>query len=342
MPLKALKGNLSSLAGGFTDALGIENPFKQSSAMDAGKMAAVLTKKSPFEIPEAPDQLTVKNPLSFNQVQYPLDLGSTELGHWMIFESGFEKMSTRERQMTSRTGRATSNSGKITSKTPAHSITTSGIALYMPPDIKTTYSQSYEQDETGMSGDIEAGIKKFMDADGTQEQMNAALEGVIGPVTREVKKAVGELSSVAGLGDPFRLAMKRGGKAINPRNEMFYNTPEMRTFSFTFDFWPRNPEEADAVDKIIHIFKYNSAPGLDGAGSIFSIPNYFHLTYMRGSGENKHLHRFQKMYCTSVSVDYAPDGQATFLEDGHPVHTKLTLAFTEDAILTKGNIEGGM
>ena len=338
MPLKSLGSHISNLAGGFTDALGIENPFKQSSAMDSGKMAAVLTKKSPFEISDAPDQLAVRNPLSFSHITYPIDLGSTELGHWMIFTSGFTKMSTK------RNGPPGKNrsGGKVTSKMPATKHDTSSIALYMPSGLKANYSQNYEQDETGMSGDIEQAINAFMKAESTNEQLEAALTGVIGPVSREVKKALGELSSTAGLGDPFRLVMKRGGRAINPRNEMFYNTPEMRTFTFDFDFWPRNADEAKAVQDIIFIFKYNSAPGLDASGAIFSIPNYFDLSYMKGSEENPHLHKFARMYCKNVSVDYAPDGQATFFKDGQPVHTKLTVEFVEDAILTKGNIVQGL
>jgi len=42
-----------------------------------------------------------------------------------------------------------------------------------------------------------------------------------------------------------------------------------------------------------------------------------------------------------VSVDYAPDGQPSFFDDGSPVHTKLTVEFVEDRILTKSDIEAG-
>jgi len=347
MALKALKGQLHSLTGGFTDALGIDNPFKGSSAMDAGKMAAVLTKKSPFEIPDAPNQQTVKNPLSFSSVTYPLDLGSTELGHWMVFESGYDHMDT-EGWDNSFNNTAEGPSGKITSKTPTHSITTSGIAMYMPQNIKVSYTQNYEQDETGFAGDMENMIKDVMNAPDAGAKLDAGLQNVVGPIAREAKKAIGELSSMAGLGDPFRLAMKRGGQAINPRNEMFYNTPEMRNFTFEFDFWPRNEKEAQVAEQIIHIFKYNAAPGLDESGAIFSIPNYWNIRYMKGSQINTALHRFSRMYCTGVNIDYAPDGQYTTFKSkgdeskGYPVHTKLTVTFVEDAILTKGSIEQGM
>ena len=46
---------------------------------------------------------------------------------------------------------------KLTAKVPSHSITTSGIALYMPNSVKVSYNQSYDTDtEAGLAGDFEA------------------------------------------------------------------------------------------------------------------------------------------------------------------------------------------
>jgi len=340
MALKALKGHLKNLATPFLSNMA-NNFFSgaQSSAMDAGKMASVLTKKSPFEIPDSPNEGTNRNPLSFNPVMYPIDLGSKELGHYIIFESGFHGYSRSFVGMGGDIGNTTrtNNPGKITSKTPTHRITTSGIALYMPPNVKVSYKQSFEGDEGGMSADLEGAIKEFVNAPTAGAKLDATLDGVVGPIARRAKEAVGSFASSAGMGDPFRLGMKRAGAAMNPRNEQFYNTPEFRNFTFTFDFWPRNKEEADVVTEIIKIFKYNSSPGLLAKGSMFSIPNYFNIKYMFAEGKNPHLHDFGNCYCTSVDVDYAPDGQYTTFGDGHPVHTKLDVSFVEDKIITKGD-----
>ena len=143
------------------------------------------------------------------------------------------------------------------------------------------------------------------------------------------------------MGDPVRFTLKRFGTAINPRNEAFYNTPTQRTFSYTFDFWPRNQDEAQAVENIITIFKYNSAPGLTEGAGLFVTPNYFKINYMYHNGENPHLHKIGACFCTDVSVDYSPDGQFTTFESGQPVHTKLTVSFLEDRIITKRDVEAG-
>ena len=101
--------------------------------------------------------------------------------------------------------------------------------------------------------------------------------------------------------------------------------------------------EAVAVEKIIAIFKYNSAPGFkDGTmGSVFTTPNYWKISYMFNSAENTSLNRIGACYCTDVEVDYSPDGQWTTFGDGKPVHTRLVVNMLEDRIITKQDIEQG-
>ncbi len=346
--LKSIIGNLampyvSNVINNFTNG---------GSAKDAGKVSAQLLKKSPFDIPDSPAQAQVANPLSFSPVQYPLDLGSNELGHYILFESGFVGYKAGSSASMFDTSQRNAQPGphggnqtpKITAKTPSHSISTSGIAIYMPPSVKATYNQSYDNDtETGLAGDLAATAEAVAGAQGTADKVDAALRGVVGGTARKAKEILGEFVALAGAGDPVRFAAKRAGIAINPRNEAFYNSPTQRTFSFTFDFWPRNKSEAIAVEKIIAIFKYNSAPGFKAGtnGSVFTIPNYWKISYMYNSGENPALNKIGACYCTNVDVDYAPDGQFTTFGDGKPVHTKLTISMLEDRIITKQDIEQG-
>lgn len=342
MAFKSLKSVMTSLATPFLNDI-VSNFANTGSSKDAGKVAAKLLSKSPFELPDSPDQKVRQNPLSFSPVQYPLDLGSNELGHYIVFESGFVSYKAAATESAFIQSGEIGRSAKITAKTPSHSITTSAIALYMPTNVKATYSQDYESDTAGMAGDLEGIANRVMSAEGAKNKVEAGLKGVISPAIRKGKEALGEFISLAGAGDPVRFAAKRAGVAINPRNEQFYNSPNFRSFSFDFDFWPRNEKEAEAVDKIIAIFKYNSSPGFLGGtlGGVFQIPNYFRISYMFNNGENPHLNKIGACYCTGVEVDYAPDGQFTTFKDGRPVHTKLTVSFIEDRIITKQDIEQG-
>jgi len=359
MAFKALGQHIKNLAIPHVSSI-VNNFVSGGSQKDSGKVAAKLLKKSGMDIPDSPAQSQVANPLQFSPVQYPLDLGSNELGHYILFESGFvgyspqtSQFQTGKRVQTGTTGPAGKyktysyepfDKQKITAKTPSHSISTSGIALYMPAGIKTSYNQSYDADtETGLVGDIEAAGVAIGGAEGTAAKVEAALQGVIGATARNAKQILGEFVSLAGVGDPVRFMAKRAGVAVNPRNEAFYNTPNQRTFSFTFDFWPRSNEEAIAVEKIIAIFKYNSAPGFKAGtmGSVFTTPNYWKISYMFNSTENSALNKIGACYCTDVEVDYSPDGQWTTFGDGKPVHTKMTVNMLEDRIITKQDIEQG-
>jgi hypothetical protein len=338
MAFTKLKNHISNLATPFA-ANAINNFMSGGSAQAAGKVAAKLKDKSPFNIDSAPSQKLIENPLSFSPVQYPLDLGSNELGHYIIFESGFIGYSPQQGGMF--------NSGKkkgkkVTSKVPNKSIMNSAIALYMPSSIKASYSQDYGAEETGVSGDIEGALMRNASGGESADQIKAFLSAGTNTAIKKGKQLLGEAVQLVGLGDPIKFMMKRAGTAINPRNELFYEGPGMRDFTYTFDFWPRNMKEADAVRDIITIFKYNSAPGFkDNAGALFEIPNYFKISYMYNGEVNTKLNLISACYCTGVEVNYTPDGQPSFFPDGQPVHTNLTVSFKEDRVLTKEDIEEG-
>ena len=342
MPFKSLKNHLSSLATSVV-ADKVSNFMSMGSQKDAGKVSAQLLKKGPFDIPLSPSERLRENPLSFSAVQYPLDLGSEELGHYIIFSSGFLTYQPQQDNMFEKSITESEPQANITGKIPKGSIKTSAISIYMPPSVKVGYSQSYDNDtETGISGDVQEAIDKVKSAEGNANKIVGALQAAGGSTLRQGSQVVGEFISLAGMGDPVRFTLKRFGTAINPRNEAFYNTPTQRTFAYTFDFWPRNQDEAQAVENIITIFKYNSAPGFtEKTSGLFTVPNYFKISYMYKTAENSHLHKIGACFCTDVQVDYSPDGQFSTFESGQPVHTRLTVSFLEDRIITKRDIEAG-
>ena len=339
MAFKSLKSFATNLAMPHVGEL--FNSFTNAgSQKSAGKVAAQLLNKGPFDIPDSPAQSLTSNPLVFSTVQYPLDLGSNELGHYMIFESGFLTYEPQQNTMFEASYQGPKE--KITGKIPKGSISTAAIALYMPPVIKVGYSQSYDNDtETGVAGDVQEALTAAKSADDVASAILGGARGLSGSAVRNAGQALGEFISFAGIGDPVKFTLKRFGTAVNPRNEAFYNSPNQRTFSYTFDFWPRNKDEARAVENIITIFKTNSAPGLTEGSGQFKIPNYFKISYMHKGEQNEHLHKIGAAYCTEVDVDYTPDGQFTTFGDGQPVHTKLTVNFIEDRIITKRDIEAG-
>jgi|TARA_B110000285_G_scaffold224448_1_gene281314 hypothetical protein len=370
MALKAFKAlQQSAMNTGISKALGHVQGLVSGAKPFAGgeaKQAAQLLKKSPMEIPDSPQEKLKRNPLTFNTCSYPLDLGSAELGHYIIFYVG-RSLATQSYDTadfsnstglnSSEPGKSTtqkarnskstslSTSGSIDSRLPGSYVTSGAISIYMPPGIKVSYGQGYETEATNLSGDLFNAIDNANAAEDASGKIGAILDGVVGGTGKYAKQLATELVSMAGAGDPVRIMMKRKGIAINPREEQFYNAPDFRGFEYVFDFWPRSQKELEEVDKIIWMFKYHSAPGYQpkgqGGSGYFATPNKFEISYMHNGGANDYLNKIASCYCTKVDVDYGPEGQTSFFTNGAPVHYKLSLSFVEDQYITKDLIAAG-
>ena len=206
MAFTKLKNHISNLSTPFV-AKAINHFASGQNSQTAGKVAARLQKKSPFNIDSAPSQQLIENPLSFSPLQYPLDLGSNELGHYMIFESGFVGYSPQATKGL-RQG-AGARQKRVTSKVGDKSITTAAIALYMPNSIKATYTQDFGPEEAGVAGDIDAAIGGGqITGASSAEQIKAFLSAGTNSALKEGKNLLGQAVQLAGLGDPIKFIMK--------------------------------------------------------------------------------------------------------------------------------------
>jgi len=236
----------------------------------------------------------------------------------------------------------------VLSKLPSKQQVTSAIALYMPPNVSVSYKNSYESEPAEMMGTIGQALIGATTATSMQEKLTAVGQGVIGGLGDLGKKAIGEFGQMLGAGDPVKLTSKAFGMAINPHQEQFYVGPDFRSFSYTFDFWPRSQKELEAVNNIITLFKYHSHPDLDTtvtSGRMFFVPSEFEIHYLHMGKQNEYMNKISKCVCTSVDVNYGPEGEfKTFVEDGRgaaPIHYKLALSFTELEFMTKDKIYKG-
>ena len=378
---KRVSSHLKSLATPFlSDITGTVSGLVQGNntiSGQQGKVAAQLLKKSPFEKLDSPMEALKRDPLGFSQVQYPVDLTSNELGHYILFYTLQNKFTQGGRNgssdldMAARVGLADYDSNadfssktlknlrqtntpqvkldnSVLSKFPSHQTVTSAIALYMPPGVKVSYKNSYEAEATELSGDIARTVGNVQGATSTAEQLKAIGQGAISGLGQYGKNIIGEAISMVGAGDPVRLLSKALGVAVNPQQEQFYVGPDFRSFSYTFDFWPRSQKELDAANNIILLFKYHSHPDLElskSGGRMFFVPSEFEIHYLHMGKQNEYLNKISKCVCTSVDVDYGPEGEfKTFVADGRgaaPVHYKLTLGFTELELMTKDKIYNG-
>ena len=385
--LKRASAHLQKLATPvLNDITGAINGLVQgpgsSISGNQGKVAAELLKKSPLEKLDSPMEKLKRDPLGFSQVQYPLDLTSNELGHYILFYTLSNNFSPGGRGgasdlavaakvgLPTKTGpggevgsikdlrKGTTKSGSkispvkldnsVLSAFPTHTKVTSAIALYMPPGVKVSYKNDYEAEATELSGDLAKAIGGVKNAENTQQGIDAVLKGVTAGLGQYGKNVIGEAISMVGAGDPVKLTSKAFGLAVNPQQEQFYISPQFRQFSYTFDFWPRSQAELEAANNIIFLFKYHSHPDLElskSGGRMFHVPSEFEIHYLHMGKENEYMNKISKCVCTSVDVDYGPEGEfKTFKADSRgaaPVHYKMAVSFTELELMTKDKIYKG-
>jgi len=227
--------------------------------------------------------------------------------------------------------------------------------LYMPHKINNLSLQSYDtpsllfasilgQSTTALA----AAGKALMSgnfADAGKEAMN--MIQAAGPIA--MRKAIGALDSVASvIGMDTELesaATQLLGKAINPRKELVYNSPELRTFEFSYEFYPRNLKESQMVEAIIKMFRFHSAPALATGGNFLVPPSIFAIKFykrnMNSVVENPFLLKMRDCALTEVNVDFTPNGNFSAFGSGAPVATTMSLTFKELDINVKDDILEG-
>ena len=141
------------------------------------------------------------------------------------------------------------------------------------------------------------------------------------------------VNALGGSIEPGDILSRQSGAVLNPNMELLFGGVQLRTFSFDFDFAPRDREESEVIKKIIRSFKISmnakqQAEG-EGNGLFIKSPDVFQLTYKTGSDDHLFLHRFKPMAMLNMAVNYTGAGTYATYDNTSPVHMKLNLTFQE-------------
>jgi hypothetical protein len=148
--------------------------------------------------------------------------------------------------------------------------------------------------------------------------------------------AASKLLKAQGLGVETESILARGAGIVpNSNLELLFNSPTLRTFSFSYRLSPRSSEEAQIVRRIIRFFKQGMAPkkttGKSGQSSFFlGTPNVFRLEYKTASKRSiDGVNKFKTCALSSFSCDYTPDGFWSAYDSGQPISTTMSMTFNE-------------
>lgn len=148
------------------------------------------------------------------------------------------------------------------------------------------------------------------------------------------------------------------GLVLNPRLEKVFKAKDFRSFSFSWDMYPKTPDEAQQIKDIIETFRYHANPSYDeqligGEGSsakiILRAPAEFSVRFLstnpdgRYSGfvENEYIPKIARLACTSITVDYSVNGMFSTFKDNAPTAVTFTLSFQEIETLTREAVDKG-
>ena len=213
------------------------------------------------------------------------------------------------------------------------------ICLYMPLKISFNDQLVYGEEDMGMT-------KNVLQALALQR---GALSGVIEKVG--IGKISNMINSAAGAfgveGVNMQAVRNAGTRSVaNPRREMMFKDVGLRSHNFTFEFAPKNKDEADDVLNIIKMFRYHAYPALRGGGGhFFKFPAEFEAEfYTIDNGAaviNDNLPRIPRLALTSINVDYSAAGDYKTFKDGKPAFIRMELGFQEMEQLNNEHIVHG-
>ena len=221
------------------------------------------------------------------------------------------------------------------------------VSIYLPPNVQDSTSATYNDSKTGVAGFLiasgAAALKEGGDAAAITKSIVAGTKGLLGD---SAARAIGGVAELAGAEGVEALTKKAFGNADNPYMEVLFDSMNLRTFSYNFNFAPKSQEEAYEVQRIIQLFRFHMAPELrPGVNRYLGLPSQFDIHYMFLSksgqtSENNFYNRIATCVLQDCKVNYTPNGVKSF-EDGGPTATTMSLTFKEIELLTKDKIAEG-
>ena len=134
--------------------------------------------------------------------------------------------------------------------------------------------------------------------------------------------------------NPQSIITRTSGQVMQSNMELLVDKPMLRQFNFTWHLMARDRSESQEILQIIRALKKALAMKKGGAGSLTSefflkSPDYFELSYHKGSKPHPFLNNFKPCALTSLSTNYTGSTTYSTYRDGTPTHISITTTFQE-------------
>ena len=186
--------------------------------------------------------------------------------------------------------------------------------------------------------------------DGLNDQAGMDISKTLGKAFKGATDPLGVNSDITQPANFLGLA----GLAPNENAIMMFSKMEMRSFSLSFEFFARDEEEAENIDKIINGFKTGMHPvaNAKGTGGVLGFPDLFKLEPWFGAidengavvdGGQPHpmMPRSKMCALTSLSVNSSPSNNFVTTKGGQIPLQTINCTFAETTALTSADLETG-
>ena len=167
------------------------------------------------------------------------------------------------------------------------------------------------------------------------DNAGGSFDGIDAKTQNAIRAAIGgkAINALGGQINTNSVLGRAQGVILNSNLELLFDSVNLRSFPFSINFSPRNPDESMMVKHIIRALKHSMAAKKEaeqGQGGIFlRAPDVFSLRYLHNGVDHPFLNSFKDCALTGMAVNYTNAGTYASYGEGTPVSIKMDLTFKE-------------
>ena len=212
-----------------------------------------------------------------------------------------------------------------------------GAVVYLPIPGGLSESTSVSYKESSLNAlqlEGSKAITNFVTGSG----QGTGLAGKIGEMQGALRANESTLKDLIGAGaaaaalqlNTNELLARQDGSILNPNMELLFNSPQLRSFGFSFKLSPRSSTEGKRILEIIRYFKQAMVPKKTQESFFLKSPNTFKVEYVhKGRGNHPGLNKYKECALVQCQVNYTPEGTYNTFIDGVMHSYEMTLQFRE-------------
>lgn len=222
----------------------------------------------------------------------------------------------------------------------------SAVNLPIPSNLSESFDFDYSSKDAGaaamIAGLVGFGLDLFTETPGNKNN-NEMGDSIATWAASQVNNLVDQYYSQDYIAAAIRNAAPAFAAAVNIQrmfNPNLVNTFDgvnPRAFTFSWKLYPDSPQEAAQIQNIVKIIRERTHPEEVGGGAILKYPDVVDAIILGKNGAR--AFPIATAVVTNLAIDYSGSGLPTFMVDGTPTTTTITINLLEMRALTRNKLQ---